>query len=60
MAWLVYITLVWFLVQAVLRYNLKNLHKEEQEKAEAERQAEQQQMQVMKKPDARSRTAKQD
>ena len=31
-AWLVYITLVWFLVQAVLRYNLKNLHKEEQEK----------------------------
>ena len=28
-AWLVYITLVWFLVQAVLRYNLKNLHKEE-------------------------------
>lgn len=47
-AWLVYITLVWFLVQAVLRYNLKNLHKEEQEKAEAERQAEQQQMQVIK------------
>lgn len=59
-AWLVYITLVWFLVQAVLRYNLKNLHKEEQEKAEAERQAEQQQMQVIKKPDARSRTAKQE
>ena len=35
-------------MQAVLRYNLKNLHKEEQEKAEAERQAEQQQMQVIK------------
>ena len=47
-AWLVYIALVWFLVQAVLRYNLRNLHKEEQEKAEAERQAEQQQMQLIK------------
>lgn len=59
-AWLVYITLVWFLVQAVLRYNLKNLHKEEQEKAEAERQAEQQQMQVIKtgcsKPNCKTRT----
>lgn len=47
-AWLLYIALVWAVVQTVLRYNLKNLHKEEQEKAEAERQAEQQQMQEMK------------
>lgn len=47
-AWLAYIVLVWILVQAVLRYNLKNLHQEEQEKAEAERQAEQQQMQILK------------
>lgn len=47
-AWLAYIALAWFLVQTVLRYNLKNLHKEEQAKAEAERQAEQQQMQILK------------
>ena len=47
-AWLLYIALVWAVVQTVLRFNLKNLHKEEQEKAEAERQAEQQQMQEMK------------
>ena len=47
-AWLVYISLIWILVQTVLRYNLKNLHKEELEKAEAKRQAEQQQMQVVK------------
>ncbi len=47
-AWLSYIAIVWFLVHAVLRHNLKNLHKEEQEKAEAERQAEQQQIQILK------------
>ena len=47
-AWLLYIALVWAIVQTALRYNLKNLHKEEQEKVEAERQAEQQRMQEMK------------
>ena len=43
-----YIAIVWFLVHTVLLHNLKNLHKEEQEKAEAERQAEQQQIQILK------------
>lgn len=47
-AWLVYIALVWFIVQTVLRFNLKNLHKEEQIKAEQQRQAEQQQMQEIR------------
>lgn len=47
-AWLVYIAFVWFVVQTVLRYNLKNLQREEQAKAEAKRQAEQQQMQEIK------------
>lgn len=47
-AWLVYITLVWLIAQSVLRYNLKNLHKEEQNKQEAERQAEAQRAQLLK------------
>lgn len=47
-AWLVYIALVWIIVQTVLRFNLKNLHKEEQIKAEQQRQAEQQQMQEIR------------
>lgn len=47
-AWLVYISLIWLIAQSVLRYNLKNLHKEEQIKVEIERQAEQQRMQELK------------
>lgn len=47
-AWLAYILIVWIVAQGVLRYNLKNLHKEEQAKMEAERLAEQQRMQEMK------------
>lgn len=47
-AWLIYIALVWFVGQNMLRYNLKNLHKEEENKLEAERQAELQRMQQLK------------
>lgn len=47
-AWLGYIILAWILLQTVLRFNLKNLHKEEQEKAEEDRLAEQQRMQELK------------
>ena len=47
-AWLVYIALIWLIAQSVLRHNLKNLHKEEQSKAETEKQAEQQRLQEMK------------
>lgn len=47
-AWLLYIGLTWFIAQKVLRHNLRNLHKEEQSKAEAERQLELQRMQELK------------
>lgn len=47
-AWLGYIILGWLLLQTLLRFILKNLHKEEQEKAEADRQHEQQRMQELK------------
>lgn len=47
-AWLSYIAIIWLVIQTVLRYNQKSLHREEQEKAENERQAERQRMQEMK------------
>ena len=47
-AWLGYIILIWLIAQNVLRYNLKNLHKEEENKVEAEKQAEKQRAQEQK------------
>lgn len=47
-AWFGYIILIWLIAQSVLRYNLKNLHNEEQSRVEAQRQAEQQRMQELK------------
>lgn len=47
-AWLGYIFLIGLIGHSILRYNLKNLHKEEQIKVETEKQAEQQRMQQQK------------
>lgn len=47
-AWFIYITFVLLIAQAILRHNLKNLHKEEQSRQEAERQVEQQRLQELK------------
>lgn len=47
-AWLFYIALIWIIAQSVLRYNLKNLHKEELNRLNAEKQAEEQRMQEQK------------
>lgn len=47
-AWLFYIITGWLLAILVLKYNLQNIHKEEQRKIEEEQQKEQQRLQEIK------------